>query len=107
MAKLTWLGEDTNDVPGPSFTKAFDMKFVKGTPVEVSDQDIIARASKNQFFKVQAGEAAIQTDEPDDLKGMTIAELRNLADASGITHEGMSKAELRDAILAHDEKVND
>jgi hypothetical protein len=52
MAKLTWLGEDTDDVPGPSFTKAFDRKFVKGEPVEVTDKDIIARAKKNKFFEV-------------------------------------------------------
>jgi hypothetical protein len=52
MAKITWLGEDTNEYAGPSFTTAFDMKFPKGEPVEVTDKDIIARARRNQFFEV-------------------------------------------------------
>jgi len=53
MAKLTWLGEDTESVPGPSFTTAFGgVKFIKGVAVEVADKDIIARAKKNPFFEV-------------------------------------------------------
>jgi len=52
MAKLTWLGEDTQGVAGPSFTTCFDMKFPKGEAVEVSDKDIIKRAQKNRFFEV-------------------------------------------------------
>ncbi len=53
MAKLTWLGEDTPDVSGPSFTTAFGgIKFPKGEPVEVADKDIIRRAQKNQYFEV-------------------------------------------------------
>ena len=55
MATLTWLGEDDlhDGAPGPSFTMAFGgVKFPKGKPVEVMDKDIIARASRNQFFEV-------------------------------------------------------
>jgi hypothetical protein len=60
MAKLTWLGEDSlhttedGSGAGPSFTKAFGgIKFPKDAAVEVTDKDIIARARKNQFFKVE------------------------------------------------------
>lgn len=52
MTKITWLGEDTDDTPGPSFTICFDRKFPKGEEVEVTDKDIIARARKNKFFEV-------------------------------------------------------
>jgi hypothetical protein len=53
MAKVTWLGEDTQEYAGPSFTTCFDMKFPKGVAVEVIDKDTIKRAQKNQFFKVE------------------------------------------------------
>jgi len=53
MAKLTWLGEDTEDGPGPSFVIAYDgIKFPKGHPVEVMDKGFIAKAKGNQFFEV-------------------------------------------------------
>jgi hypothetical protein len=52
MAKITWLGEDTNESAGPSFTVCFDRKFPKGEAVEVTDKDVIARARRNQFFEV-------------------------------------------------------
>jgi hypothetical protein len=55
MAKLTWLGEDElhNGAPGPSFCVGFGgIKFPKGTPVEVTDKEIIAKARINQFFEV-------------------------------------------------------
>lgn len=52
MAKITWLGEDTAEYAGPSFTTAFDRKFPKGEPVEVTDKDVITRARRNQFFEV-------------------------------------------------------
>ncbi len=52
MAKVTWLGEDDGDTPGPSFTTCFDLKFPKGVAVEVTDKDTITRARKNRFFEV-------------------------------------------------------
>ena len=52
MAKITWLGEEDGEHPGPSFTRCFDLKFPKGEAVEVIDKDIIARARKNPFFEV-------------------------------------------------------
>lgn len=52
MAKITWLGEDSPGVAGPSFTTAFGQKFPKGEAVEVTDKDMIERARKNQFFDV-------------------------------------------------------
>lgn len=56
MAQVTWLGEDSHhgpDAAGPSFTTAFGgIKFPKDKPVEVTDRDIIKRASRSVFFKV-------------------------------------------------------
>lgn len=96
MTTLTWKGEDElhNGGAGPSFTTAFGgIKFPKGQAVEVTDPDMIRRAKGNRFFTVSEGE-----DHSDDLDGMKIAELREMAEAAGIDHTGMSKAELRDAL---------
>lgn len=101
MTKVTWLGEDGDGVAGPSFTTCFGMKFPKGEPVEIDDPDMVRRASGNPFFSVE------DSQDDDGLKGLTIAELRNMAAASGIDHAGMSKADLRDAIRAHDAHVED
>lgn len=97
MAKVTWLGEDGPEGPGPSYTTAFLRKFPKGEAVELSDPDMIRRAKTNPFFSV---EQASETDDGyDDMK---IAELRNLAEVSKINHDGMGKAELRDALRQAD-----
>jgi hypothetical protein len=67
MAKLTWLGEDTDETPGPSFTTAFGgVKFPKGQPVEVTDKDIITRARKNQFFEVSGVPGRPKADHVED-----------------------------------------
>jgi hypothetical protein len=53
MAQLTWLGEDElhDGAAGPSFTTAFGgIKFPKGEAVEVSDEEIVAKARNNQYF---------------------------------------------------------
>jgi len=53
MAKITWLGEDTENYAGPSFTTCYGgIKFPKGSPVEVTDKDFIKRAQKNPHFEV-------------------------------------------------------
>lgn len=57
MAKLTWLGEDTQGYAGPSFTTAFGgVKFPKGEAVEITDANIVKKAKGNQFFKVEDDE---------------------------------------------------
>jgi hypothetical protein len=112
MARITWLGEDGDGTAGPSFTTCFGgIKFPKGTPVEVSDPDHVRRAQGNSFFSVEVEEPdpvdnVMSEVVVDPLKGLTIAELRNMADASGIDHEGLSKADLREAIRAHDEHAD-
>ena len=54
MAKITWLGEDTEDGPGPSFTTAFGgIKFPKDKPIEVNDPEVIDRSRRNPFFEVE------------------------------------------------------
>lgn len=52
MAKVTWLGEDTKDIPGPSFNMWGKYKFPKGRAVEVTDEDILSQARTNQFYRV-------------------------------------------------------
>jgi hypothetical protein len=109
------LGEDGDGTAGPSFTTCFGgIKFPKGTAVEVSDPDHVRRAQGNSFFLVEvelpAEPEPVDNVVPevivDPLKGLSIAELRNMADASGIDHDGLSKADLREAIRAHDEQAD-
>jgi hypothetical protein len=52
MTTLTWLGEDTEDYAGPSFTTWGNRKFPKDKPVEVDNPDMIRRAKGNRFFRV-------------------------------------------------------
>jgi len=64
MAKLTWLGEDElhGGGAGPSFTTAFGgIKFPKGQPVDVNDQAIIDRATRNRFFEVEGKDEFVAT----------------------------------------------
>lgn len=105
MAKITWLGEDGPGVAGPSFTTCYGgLKFPKGEAVEVSDPDIIKRASKNQYFAVEMDEEPqedheeVELSSDDSLDHMKVAELREMAEAKGIEHAGMSKADLREAL---------
>lgn len=101
MAKLTWIGEDElhNGGAGPSFTTAFGgIKFPKGEAVEVSDEAIVAKARNNQYFKVAGDDAPAADDGSDDLDGLKVAELREMAEARGLDHDGMTKAELREAL---------
>jgi hypothetical protein len=56
MAKVTWLGEDTEEIPGPSFTIWKDTKFPKGVPVEITSPEALQRARRSIFFKVEDGE---------------------------------------------------
>lgn len=116
MAKVTWLGEDELHTSGngPSGTTAFGMKFPKDKAVEVTDPDIVARAEKNLFFRVdreavakpvieQPADDQVADDEEHEahdeaLDGLSIAKLREMADAKGIDHSGMSKPQLREAL---------
>lgn len=98
MAKITWLGEDGDDVAGPSFTTCFDRKFRKGEAVDVTDPDMIARAKKNQFFDVQGADDEGDTRGGDELDDMNIGPLREVAETEGVDHAGLSKPQLRDAI---------
>lgn len=101
MKKITWLGEDEDDVAGPSFTTCFDRKFKKGEAVDIDDEDTIARARKNPFFHVDGDDQAAGDDGLDDL---TVAELRERAEAAGIDHAGLKKSEIRDALRAGNEQ---
>ena len=75
MAKITWLGEDTELLPGPSYNMWGLIKFPKGQPVEVTNPEMIASAKQNQFYKVEetkprekASEAQDQSQEQEENK---------------------------------------
>ncbi len=109
MAKITWLGEDTQGYAGPSYTTCFGRKFPKGEAVDVTDDDMTRRASGNPFFKVEEEtqpEPEAEEAVDDGYDDMKIADLRNLADASGVNYEGMSKSDLRDALRKADNEQN-
>lgn len=109
MTKVTWLGEDEGDVPGPSFTTAYGgIKFPKGVPVEVTNADAVRRAERNPYFEVEAEAPADEPPEGDDdqqdddhedpTKGLNIADLREMAVGLSIDHAGVGKVELRNLI---------
>lgn len=58
MAKVTWLGEDSGTIPGPSFNMWNGVKFPKGKAVEVTDEHMLAKARGNQFYRVTEAKAA-------------------------------------------------
>jgi hypothetical protein len=54
MVKITWLGEDTEETPGPSFNIWNGIKFPKGQPVEVTDAHMIKKATAGtRFWRVE------------------------------------------------------
>jgi hypothetical protein len=55
MAKVTWLGEDEENIAGPSWTTWQNMRFDKGRAVEITNNEILAKAKGNRFFKVEGG----------------------------------------------------
>jgi hypothetical protein len=63
MVKITWLGEDSEEMPGPSYNTWNGIKFPKGQAVEVSDTYMIAKARKNQFFRVTEEETIMEAKE--------------------------------------------
>jgi hypothetical protein len=63
MVKITWLGEDSDEAPGPSYNTWNEIRFAKGQAVEVSDPHMIAKARQNQFYKVTEDEEAAHEGE--------------------------------------------
>ena len=66
MAKITWLGEDTELLPGPSYNMWGLIKFPKGQPVEVTNPEMIASARDNPFYKVEETKPREKVDEAQD-----------------------------------------
>lgn len=123
MASVTWIGEDQGDVPGPSFTTCYGRKFHKGQPVEITDEDTLKRARGNPFFDVDGEHASPPRDDTDDepvlapefikaneanpdgeqvetdINKMKIAQLRELAGMRGLNAFGLTKPELRTALV--------
>lgn len=52
--KVTWLGEDElhPDGNGPRFNVWNGIKFELGKPVEVTDEQMLAKAKRNRFYRV-------------------------------------------------------
>lgn len=85
MAKLTWLGEDTEDEPGPSFLIAYDgIKFPKGVPVEVTNKGFIAKAKGSRFFKVEDDEDEFASMHPEPKRRGRPPKVKETADAEQI-----------------------
>lgn len=91
----------------PKITEYHGKHFPKGKAVAVDDEGWIAahgaNLRTNNHFKVSdkvsGAAAASETVEPDDpTEGMNVEDLRVLAEQHGIAHDGMKKAELREAI---------
>jgi hypothetical protein len=108
MAKVK-LTEDLM-VPHPSGREGtFHLVARKGAFV---DEKVIAAARKGQTPEVVSGlvssaslktlaePVAAPTDAAPDYDGMKVAELRELAAAAGISHDGLKKDELVEALEA-------
>ena len=59
MAKVIWLGEDAlhkdrngEPIAGPSYTMWNGVKFPKDVPVDVTNEQALAKARGNPFFDV-------------------------------------------------------
>jgi hypothetical protein len=113
-ADVTWLGENHlhGEASGPSKNVWNGITFPIGQPVRVSNPRMIAKAKGNRFYRVEnetveTVEAAPEMEAEDhddednhdgDLSKMKVGQLRWKADQLGINHDGMTKAELREAI---------
>jgi len=98
MAKITWLGEDSahtrvdgNGNPvaggGPEFNTWNGIRFDRGKPVKVDDPGMIAKARKNQFFRVDDAMPDLGTIAPNQKK-----EAAATAEVSVTTDLGLSKS---------------
>lgn len=94
MASIVWLGEGED---GPRFNTWNGRVFKVGEAVEIDDERMIAKARTNRFYSV-AGEDPEADKDQDELSGMKVGELRELAEQRGINVEGMKKAEIVDAL---------
>jgi hypothetical protein len=76
--------------------------FRDGEPVELNSDDhghLIRKLPGNQHFEIEIGEDDAPPVEPETgIAKMKIDDLRKLATERGIDPEGMSKAELREAL---------
>ncbi len=109
MATLVWLGEPEGNEDGPRKNMWNGLTFIRGEPVEVQNEQMIAKAKRNPFYSVDGEVYVPDGAEPHpnagpvvkdktQLSEMNIAELRTIAEERGIDHTGMTKAELREAL---------
>lgn len=116
-ADITWLGEDHlhEEGNGPSRNVWNGITFRIGEPVMIVNDRMIAKAKGNPFYSVEderdVEEAEAPAPESDgetevhggDLSKMSIGKLRWMATQKGISHDGVGKADLREAIARADE----
>jgi hypothetical protein len=90
MAEITYLGEDlTSDRPkGEPITWA-GVTFEPGRAVEVTDERIIAKATANPYFDVDAVDMPTDTPRDRGVKAATDGKKRNVPPA----YRGKSEAE--------------
>ena len=68
MTQLMWLGEDQEDMPGPSYHIWNGVKFRKDQWVELTDAHMIAKAKGSRFYKVTEENPNVVLQENDALE---------------------------------------
>jgi hypothetical protein len=96
MTKVIWLGEDSEDEPGPSWMMWNGVKFRKDQPVEVTDAHMLAKARANRFYKV------IEDKKPDQKE----ASMDDMVDVKRVLKPGRiyTEQEMRDEQTKAQEK---
>lgn len=105
MASFVFTGDPRAPGQDPKTCEMHGFRFeLNGDPVEVEDEAKAEKLRRHSHF-TEAGfgdkvRAAVGMKRPDELDGMNIAGLRELADRRGIQHDGLSKADLREKLRA-------
>lgn len=94
MTTFVFSGDPKAKGKDPAVCEMYGISFPLGEPVDVADENTADRLRRHNHFT----EATEAIKSSDDLDGMKIADLREMADAKGIDHTGMSKSELRESL---------
>jgi hypothetical protein len=99
MTAFVFTGDPRAPGQDPKTCDMHGLTFeLNGKPVEVKDEAAAEALRRHSHF-TEAGKGAAKPAAPAvDLDNMTVLELRELADKRGVSHSGMNKAELQDAL---------
>lgn len=101
MAQVTWLGDED---PSAQVIEQYGHTFVKGEPVEVSDNDpALGKFRRMVVFSVGEAGEAVESKEPDPVdpeEGTERAAVKAALDERGIKYDGRAKIETLRAALA-------